>query len=438
MRAHAAHGELRAGPDRRGRGQKCAATAFFGQIGLERSRVALPIVMLRKPVMPRQANIEGCVVTFLPASLRNGSRRAGDHDQQEADRRGGVVGTEQRADLVPVQVASHIAQREPGASIRRHQNVAEPLSLALRNEHKSCAGRRVSFSREAAQCKSVVYACAVARRRRRIARRESERASWGCAPNTHYGVAQKNQRSARGERALSRRCAKREREREREKKGKTAERVLARAGHDVRDAGARRGAGRGGRDQRHDHDVRANRLGKDLHYARRHEQLRAPWRRAARRTAPHGNTRKHKGDLSSSGAGRFGRLEKNNPSLYIGTRGGKGPRALEEKVSLAWKPFLLPREGSEDGYKCLEVRGALSAPFERRKKTRVVCHDRRAIAHVFAEVGLRIETQYTIICTYMEIYNERIFDLLHGLSQEDARTDYAIVEARSLSVSKTL
>ena len=54
----------------------------------------------------------------------------------------------------------------------------------------------------------------------------------------------------------------------------------------------------------------------------------------------------------------------------------------------------------------------------------------RALAHVFADVAARIETQYTVVCTYMEIYNERIFDLLKALGDEDARNDYQIVEEK--------
>ena len=54
----------------------------------------------------------------------------------------------------------------------------------------------------------------------------------------------------------------------------------------------------------------------------------------------------------------------------------------------------------------------------------------RALAHVVADVAARIETQYTVVCTYMEIYNERIFDLLKALGDEDARNDYQIVEEK--------
>ena len=36
----------------------------------------------------------------------------------------------------------------------------------------------------------------------------------------------------------------------------------------------------------------------------------------------------------------------------------------------------------------------------------------RALAHVFQEVNARIETAFNVTITYMEIYNEKIFDLL--------------------------
>jgi kinesin family member 6/9 len=36
----------------------------------------------------------------------------------------------------------------------------------------------------------------------------------------------------------------------------------------------------------------------------------------------------------------------------------------------------------------------------------------RAIAHIFQEVAARRETAFTVSATYMEIYNEKIFDLL--------------------------
>ncbi|CAN0185342.1 unnamed protein product [Discosporangium mesarthrocarpum] len=36
----------------------------------------------------------------------------------------------------------------------------------------------------------------------------------------------------------------------------------------------------------------------------------------------------------------------------------------------------------------------------------------RALSHIFQEVHARIETAFTVTITYMEIYNERIFDLL--------------------------
>lgn len=36
----------------------------------------------------------------------------------------------------------------------------------------------------------------------------------------------------------------------------------------------------------------------------------------------------------------------------------------------------------------------------------------RALTHVFQEVSARIETAFSVNITYMEIYNEKIFDLL--------------------------
>lgn len=52
----------------------------------------------------------------------------------------------------------------------------------------------------------------------------------------------------------------------------------------------------------------------------------------------------------------------------------------------------------------------------------------RAIAHIFAEVGSRIETQYDISCSYMEIYNERIYDLLKSAAdpKEALACDYTV------------
>jgi len=54
----------------------------------------------------------------------------------------------------------------------------------------------------------------------------------------------------------------------------------------------------------------------------------------------------------------------------------------------------------------------------------------RALSHIFQEVAMRIETQFTISCSYMEIYNERIFDLLADMSAPEARTEYTIAEEK--------
>ena len=54
----------------------------------------------------------------------------------------------------------------------------------------------------------------------------------------------------------------------------------------------------------------------------------------------------------------------------------------------------------------------------------------RALSHIFQEVNLRMETEYTICCTYMEIYNEKIFDLLADLSSPAARSEFTIGEEK--------
>ena len=53
----------------------------------------------------------------------------------------------------------------------------------------------------------------------------------------------------------------------------------------------------------------------------------------------------------------------------------------------------------------------------------------RALAHVFQEVGMRVETAFKITCTYMEIYNEKVFDLLADADAERT-ADYTIAEEK--------
>jgi kinesin family protein 6/9 len=52
----------------------------------------------------------------------------------------------------------------------------------------------------------------------------------------------------------------------------------------------------------------------------------------------------------------------------------------------------------------------------------------RAIAQVFAEVGSRIETEFQVHVSYMEIYNERIFDLLDDMTKSERKAEYAVVD----------
>jgi kinesin family protein 6/9 len=52
----------------------------------------------------------------------------------------------------------------------------------------------------------------------------------------------------------------------------------------------------------------------------------------------------------------------------------------------------------------------------------------RALSHIFSEVAMRTETNFTVMCTYMEIYNERIFDLLAEVKGSERTREYTIAE----------
>jgi kinesin family member 6/9 len=54
----------------------------------------------------------------------------------------------------------------------------------------------------------------------------------------------------------------------------------------------------------------------------------------------------------------------------------------------------------------------------------------RSVTQLFMEINSRIEFEYTVSCTYMEIYNERIFDLLTDLSNPDNAKDFTIAEEK--------
>lgn len=54
----------------------------------------------------------------------------------------------------------------------------------------------------------------------------------------------------------------------------------------------------------------------------------------------------------------------------------------------------------------------------------------RSLNQLFSEVNSRLEIEYKISCTYMEIYNERIFDLLTDLSNPDQASDLTIIEEK--------
>ncbi|CAM9692682.1 unnamed protein product [Ectocarpus sp. 4 AP-2014] len=55
----------------------------------------------------------------------------------------------------------------------------------------------------------------------------------------------------------------------------------------------------------------------------------------------------------------------------------------------------------------------------------------RALTHVFQEVYARIETAFSVNITYMEIYNEKIFDLLVDPAVNTTKGDYTIAEDRA-------
>ncbi len=54
----------------------------------------------------------------------------------------------------------------------------------------------------------------------------------------------------------------------------------------------------------------------------------------------------------------------------------------------------------------------------------------RAMTQLFGEINSRIESEYRVSVTYMEIYNERIFDLLTDLGNPNAARDYTIAEEK--------
>lgn len=54
----------------------------------------------------------------------------------------------------------------------------------------------------------------------------------------------------------------------------------------------------------------------------------------------------------------------------------------------------------------------------------------RAISQLFNEVNSRIESEYKLSCSYMEIYNERIFDLLADLGNPDSASDFTVAEEK--------
>ena len=54
----------------------------------------------------------------------------------------------------------------------------------------------------------------------------------------------------------------------------------------------------------------------------------------------------------------------------------------------------------------------------------------KSLGQIFNEINSRLEFEYRVSCTYMEIYNEKFFDLLQDLSLPDQINDFTIVEEK--------
>lgn len=54
----------------------------------------------------------------------------------------------------------------------------------------------------------------------------------------------------------------------------------------------------------------------------------------------------------------------------------------------------------------------------------------RAVSHIFNEVNSRVEYEYRVSCTYVELYGEKIFDLLTDLSQTNQSGEFTIAEEK--------
>jgi kinesin family protein 6/9 len=55
----------------------------------------------------------------------------------------------------------------------------------------------------------------------------------------------------------------------------------------------------------------------------------------------------------------------------------------------------------------------------------------RSLSHIFQEVNSRVEIDFKVSCTYLELYNEQFFDLLQDLANPDVAGDYSIAEEKN-------
>mmetsp|Transcript_10016 Transcript_10016/g.15141 ORF Transcript_10016/g.15141 Transcript_10016/m.15141 type:complete len:798 (-) Transcript_10016:104-2497(-) len=54
----------------------------------------------------------------------------------------------------------------------------------------------------------------------------------------------------------------------------------------------------------------------------------------------------------------------------------------------------------------------------------------RALGQLFSEINSRVEYEYRVSCTYLELYGEKVYDLLKDLSNRDQGGEYTIAEEK--------
>jgi kinesin family protein 6/9 len=54
----------------------------------------------------------------------------------------------------------------------------------------------------------------------------------------------------------------------------------------------------------------------------------------------------------------------------------------------------------------------------------------RALSQLFSEINARVECEYRVSCTYLELYGDKIFDLLTDLKQTNQAGEFTIAEEK--------